>query len=364
MVLGVVGCADGTAIIVSVDGSELSVPGDIDSIRIRAVGETSGLMASLDAPVDGTWPQTLAIRPGDASSSETVEITVEGLLAGAVRVRRSPAPLAFVAGSELTLPVPLTRACLGIGCPPGVDCDRGMCIGIPDPDAGVDMGVDTGVPDTGGMDTDLPDTSVDTGGDAGDTNPPDMSMDTGPEDTGPMDTGTDTAPDLGPPDMGMMFGDVFFSEYVEGSGSNKAIEIYNARATPVDLGACMLELYINGSATPDEFPLSGMLPSRMTRVLCNNRIDGAAECDVSDDFINHNGDDAYVLRCGGTIIDSFGAMGDPGTAWTGGGISSAELTLRRKPEILRGSDAFPASFDPSLEWDPHGRDTFDGLGER
>jgi predicted extracellular nuclease len=48
--------------------------------------------------------------------------------------------------------------------------------------------------------------------------------------------------------------DVFFSEYVEGSGFNKAVEIFNGTGAAIDLGAAAytLELYSNGAAAPSQ----------------------------------------------------------------------------------------------------------------
>ncbi len=44
-----------------------------------------------------------------------------------------------------------------------------------------------------------------------------------------------------------------------------------------------------------------------------------------------NGDDALVLYRGSEIVDSFGQVGvDPGTAWVSGGVSTLDMTLRRK----------------------------------
>ena len=42
---------------------------------------------------------------------------------------------------------------------------------------------------------------------------------------------------------------LFFSEYVEGSSNNKALEIYNPSAIPVDLAAAgyIVEMYFNGN---------------------------------------------------------------------------------------------------------------------
>jgi hypothetical protein len=46
----------------------------------------------------------------------------------------------------------------------------------------------------------------------------------------------------------------FFSEYVEGSGFNKAVEIFNGTGASIDLGALgyTLELYSNGAAIPSQ----------------------------------------------------------------------------------------------------------------
>ena len=48
--------------------------------------------------------------------------------------------------------------------------------------------------------------------------------------------------------------DLFFSEYIEGTGFNKAIEIFNGTGAPIDLaaGGYTLELYSNGAASPSQ----------------------------------------------------------------------------------------------------------------
>ena len=45
--------------------------------------------------------------------------------------------------------------------------------------------------------------------------------------------------------------DLFFSEYIEGSSNNKALEIFNGTGASVDLaaGAYNVQMYFNGSAT-------------------------------------------------------------------------------------------------------------------
>ena len=64
-----------------------------------------------------------------------------------------------------------------------------------------------------------------------------------------------------------------------------------------------------------------------------------------------------------TAIDVLGQIGvDPGIAWTGGGLSTADQTLRRKASIDAGDANGTDSFDPSVEWVGYPVDTFDGLG--
>ena len=54
--------------------------------------------------------------------------------------------------------------------------------------------------------------------------------------------------------------DLFISEYVEGSSSEKFIEIYNGTGASVDLSDYRLRLYANGASTPtNEVLLSGTL---------------------------------------------------------------------------------------------------------
>ena len=43
--------------------------------------------------------------------------------------------------------------------------------------------------------------------------------------------------------------DLLISEYVEGTSTNKAVELYNPTAAPIDLAGYKLVPYFNGSAT-------------------------------------------------------------------------------------------------------------------
>ena len=166
--------------------------------------------------------------------------------------------------------------------------------------------------------------------------------------------------------------DLLISEYIEGSGFSKAVEIYNGTASSIDLGAGQyrLELYTNGASSPgNSVSLSGPLAAGEVLVLCHSSANAAilAECDVqSNGTINFNGDDALVLRKAstsagnGTVVDSLGDVGfDPGSEW--GGVT-ADNTLRRKNTVCAGDTTLDDDFVPATEWDSFVNNTFDGIG--
>ena len=166
-----------------------------------------------------------------------------------------------------------------------------------------------------------------------------------------------TLPLLSPPRAGAVSADLFISEYIEGSSFNKALEIYNGTGAAVDLAAndYSIELYSNGStAASQTLLLSGTVAAGDVFVLAHAQAtsDILAQADVmSSTLINHNGDDAYVLRRGGAAIDSFGQVGaDPGAAWGTGDTTTLDHTLLRKPTVNHGDPDGSDPFDPAEEW--------------
>ncbi|KTF10247.1 ExeM/NucH family extracellular endonuclease [Pseudoalteromonas sp. 10-33] len=161
---------------------------------------------------------------------------------------------------------------------------------------------------------------------------------------------------------------LIISEYVEGSGYNKAIELYNTSSSEISLGDYTLQRYSNGSSTVStELTLSGTLAANSTYVIVNadSRADAGliAKADLSDSVVNFNGDDALVLVKGTTVVDSFGQRGvDPGSSWSEGGVETANKTLRRKDGIVTGRVNPDASFNPSEEWAQFDQNEFTGLG--
>lgn len=164
--------------------------------------------------------------------------------------------------------------------------------------------------------------------------------------------------------------DLFFSEYVEGSGNNKALEIYNKTGTDIDLAAGNYVIHISrngGTSTRDIF-LAGTVLDGDVFVFAKSSADQAIidQADQTAGGALFNGDDAITLLKGGpagTLLDSIGQVGtDPGNEWGIGLLSTQNNTIRRKDNVCQGDLNSQDSFDPSLEFDGFPTDTFDGLG--
>jgi hypothetical protein len=168
--------------------------------------------------------------------------------------------------------------------------------------------------------------------------------------------------------------DVFFSEYVEGSSNNKALEIYNGTTAPINLGAgnYVVQTYFNGNTTSIQtFVLTGTVAAGDVYVLALDNGTFQAILDQADQtttsqFGWYNGNDAIVLRkggVGGQILDSIGQIGfDPGTQWGTGLISTQDNTLRRNRNVTDGDPNPNDTFDPSLQWQGFTQNNVDNLG--
>ena len=162
--------------------------------------------------------------------------------------------------------------------------------------------------------------------------------------------------------------DLFFSEYIEGTSNNKALEIYNGTGAPIDLtaGGYNVQMHFNGNPVATlTINLTGTVASGDVFVLAQSAANATilAQADQTNGSGWFNGDDAVVLRHGTTVIDVIGQIGfDPGTEWGTGLTSTADNTLRRKGPIEAGDTNGSDVFDPSVEWDGFATDTFRALG--
>ncbi|MFN0031263.1 MAG: lamin tail domain-containing protein [Flavobacteriales bacterium] len=138
--------------------------------------------------------------------------------------------------------------------------------------------------------------------------------------------------------------ELFFSQYLEGSSNNKALEIYNPTPFPVDLDDYDLLGYFNGETSEGPvMALAGILQPGEVFVVVNSQADAPllAQADMTGAIATFNGDDALVLTKNLEPVDMIGVIGsDPGTAWTFGTGSTQDKTLVRKPTVN----------SPTLNW--------------
>jgi predicted extracellular nuclease len=162
--------------------------------------------------------------------------------------------------------------------------------------------------------------------------------------------------------------ELFFSEYIEGSSNNKALEIYNGTGAAINLATdgYNVQMHFNGNPLATlTINLTGSVADGDVYVLAQAAATAAilAQADQTNGSGWFNGDDAVVLRKGTTVIDVIGQIGfDPGTEWGSGFTSTADNTLRRKLTVTAGDGDGSNVFDPSVEWDGFATDTFGGLG--
>ncbi len=162
--------------------------------------------------------------------------------------------------------------------------------------------------------------------------------------------------------------ELFFTEYIEGSSNNKALEIYNDTGAAIDLGAgsYTVQMFFNGSASAGlTINLTGSVANGDVFVLAHSSANATilAQADQTNGSGWYNGDDAVILRKGAVVIDAIGQAGfDPGNEWGTGLVSTWDNTLRRKSTVCQGDSNATDAFDPALEWDGYATDTFDGLG--
>ena len=154
----------------------------------------------------------------------------------------------------------------------------------------------------------------------------------------------------------------FFSEYVEGWGNNKALEIFNPTNLAIDMSAYQLERFGNGDSVlldTRAIQLMGLIAPLDVAVYTLDKQDPdgvdfeapvwdelAAVTDhwlnpdyVENNTMYYNGNDAMVLRhiASNQIVDVFGRVGeDPGEAgWAG---MTQNHTLIRKAFVAQGDD--------------------------
>lgn len=154
--------------------------------------------------------------------------------------------------------------------------------------------------------------------------------------------------------------EIFFTEYIEGSGNNKYLEVSNFTGNTVDLTKYTIKKQVNGAGpwtSTAGLALTGTLANGASYVIAYNQGTTAcftpANANLSSGAaeLQFNGNDPIGLFKNDVLIDIIGTLGNTANF-------SADETLRRKPII----SAPNTTFDKAAEWDVYPNNTCNGLG--
>ena len=174
---------------------------------------------------------------------------------------------------------------------------------------------------------------------------------------------------------------IIFSEYIEGSSNNKALEIHNPNDVAVDLARYEIVQASNGGGWEfyHSFPQGATIEPGDVWVIITDETDsmlydpaGADEVLSYPSVVHHNGNDArgliFISDIDTIFLDVIGIPDeDPGNGWNVAGIDEAtkEHTLVRKSHILTGNLDWTASAGTDIfnsEWIVYDQDFIDSLG--
>ncbi|MDQ1166875.1 endonuclease [Flavobacterium sp. SORGH_AS_0622] len=155
--------------------------------------------------------------------------------------------------------------------------------------------------------------------------------------------------------------DLLFSEYIEGSGNNKALEIANNTGSSVNLSAYTIKKQTNGAGSwSTGLALTGTLTTGSKFVIVNSSISSScfstssANISTTATELTFNGNDAVGLFKNGVLIDIIGTF-NGGTA-----NFAIDVTLRRKSTVTSPS----TTFNLSSQWDSYTTDTCGNLASK
>ncbi|UQD56654.1 endonuclease [Flavobacterium sp. K5-23] len=155
--------------------------------------------------------------------------------------------------------------------------------------------------------------------------------------------------------------ELLFSEYIEGSSNNKALEISNATGSAVNMSIYSIKKQTNGTGSwSTGLSLTGTLNNGSKYTIVNSLIASScypissANISTSASEMTFNGNDAVGLFKNGVLIDIIGTF-NGGTA-----NFAADETIRRKATVTSPT----TTFNKTAQWDSYASDTCNNLGSR
>ena len=141
-------------------------------------------------------------------------------------------------------------------------------------------------------------------------------------------------------------GSLIISQYIEtNSGTTpKGVELWNVSGSTIDFSSNYLVIKkgVNGGTPSTDYTLSSGTLFNGGVIVVGTSGDLATET-VSNGGTHYtegftfNGDDALEIYLGGTLTDMFGVSGsDPGTHWSGSGVSTKNQNIQLKSGIWTG----------------------------
>ena len=174
-------------------------------------------------------------------------------------------------------------------------------------------------------------------------------------------------------------GQVYISEYAEGSSNNKYLEIFNGTDGTINLDNYSMANASNGANVAgtydfwNPFTAGATLGKGQVWVVCHPSADATilAECDQQFVYLS-NGDDGFAIVEGTedsyTVLDRVGDWGadDPGDGWEVCGVADGtkDHTLVKKSDKY-GTDDWSVSAGTNAEdcyWEVKAQNVWDGVG--
>lgn len=146
---------------------------------------------------------------------------------------------------------------------------------------------------------------------------------------------------------------LIISEYMDGSGQNKYLELANISTETVDLTNYKISIYANGKTTATNISLSGTLDAGKVIVYRGSQSAELSGVEtISHGSISFNGDDVIAITYNGEIVDILGTIGSDENF-------AADKGLRRISSVTAPSATYNTD-----EWEDVEQDDVSGFGTR